>query len=193
MTVVLADTENETLIFAADSAASKGDEIYTIDTPKVFALGSYLFGYAGSYRIGQILRYYVELPEPPEREAERFLVREVVPILRAAVLEQGAAGPGQDFLGEKTALLVGFQGRIWCVGTDLTVTPEPSYAAIGSGRLRAYGAFHALYGAGVGPALRRLELVLEATAEHTTNVRRPWHFLSLGPDGPVTTSSGVLH
>jgi len=128
MTVVLADTQDETLIFAADSAASNGDEIYTVDTPKVFALGSYLFGYTGSYRIGQILRHYVELPEPPEREAERFLVREVVPILRAAVLEQGAAGPGQDFLGEKTALLVGFRSRIWCIGTDLTVTPEAACA-----------------------------------------------------------------
>jgi len=190
MTVVLADTQDETLIFAADSAASNGDEIYTIAMPKVFARGSYLFGYTGSYRIGQILRHYVELPEPPEREAERFLVREAVPILRAAVLEQGAAGPGRDFLGEKTALLVGFRGRTWCIGTDLTVTPEAAYGAIGSGRLRAYGAFHALYAAGVGPARRRLELVLEATAEHTANVRRPWQLVSLGPDGTVETWSG---
>ena len=69
--------------------------------------------------------------------------------------------------------------------------PERAYAAIGSGRLRAYGAFHVLHAAGVGPARRRPELVLEATAEHTANVRRPWHFVSLGPDaaaGPESPS-----
>ncbi len=184
MTVVLADTEDGDLIFAADSAASHGDEIYTVATPKVFALGSYLFGYAGSYRIGQILRHYVELPEPPARDAERFLVREVVPILRDAVREQGAAGPGKAVLGERTALLIGFRGRVWCVGADLTVTPEGAYAAIGSGRLLAYAAFHALDAVGVAPGRRRLELVLQATAKHTASVRRPWRFVTLGRVSP---------
>lgn len=181
MTVVLAETEGRSIIFAADSAGAKGDEIYTIGLPKVFALGPYLFGYTGSYRIGQILRHYVELPDPPEIHPERFLVREAVPILRQAVNDQGAALHGPGFLGEKTAILVAFHGRIWCIGTDLTVLPETSYAAIGSGRLRAYGALHALNAAGVEPARKRLELTLAATAEYTANVRPPWHFASVGP------------
>jgi ATP-dependent protease HslVU (ClpYQ) peptidase subunit len=178
MTIVLAETEDQTVTFAADSAGSWGDEIYTIDLPKAFTLGPYLFGYCGSYRIGQVLRHCLELPEPPASDPEKFLVREVVPILRQAVVDQGAAADGRFFLGEKTTILVAFRGRIWSIGTDLAVFPELSYAAIGSGRLRAYGALHALNAAGVEPARRRLELALTATAEHTANVRPPWHFAS---------------
>jgi len=194
VSIVLGDTEKGSLVFAADSAGATGDEIYTIDTPKVFALGSYLLGYCGSYRVGQVLRHHLELPEPPAGDPERFLVREVVPILRETVAAQcgvadasAASGPIRRHLGEKTALLVGFRGRIWCVGPDLTVTPEPAYAAIGSGRLRAYGALHALHAAGVGPVGRRLELALEATFAFTANVRPPWRFVRLDPDGGVET------
>jgi hypothetical protein len=68
----------------------------------------------------------------------------------------------------------------------LTVVPEFEFgAAIGSGRLRAYGALHALWTAGVEPPMRRLELALEAAAAFTANVRPPWHFVSL-PPGPAT-------
>ena len=55
---------------------------------------------------------------------------------------------------------------------------EPMFAAIGSGRLRAYGALHALQASGTEPVERRLELALEAAAAYTATVRPPWHFVS---------------
>ncbi len=148
MTVVIADTE-ESVVFAADSAAANGSEIYTLDTEKVFKRDGYLFGYCGSYRIGQILRHCVALPEYPDESAdmERFMVRELVPAIRKAVETEGAAGEGRGFLGEQTCILTCVRGQIWTIGPDLTVIRESPFAAIGSGRLRAYPALHALRGA----------------------------------------------
>ncbi len=180
MTCVVGETDGRTIILGADSAAGSGDEIYTIDLPKVFARGGFLFGYCGSYRIGQILRYRVELPEPPSGDLEPFLVRELIPALRRAVIEEGAAGEGNAFLGEKTALLIGCQGELWTIARDLTAVPEADFAAIGSGRLRAYAALYALRTAGVEPSRRRLEVALQAAAAFTSTVRPPWHFVSDG-------------
>ncbi len=69
------------------------------------------------------------------------------------------------------------QGQLWHVGPDLTVLREDEFGAIGSGRIRAYSALHALKVAGVEPAERRLELALETAAKYTTSVRPPWHFV----------------
>jgi len=180
MTCIVGLTDGKTVTFGADSATGMGEEIYTLKVHKAFARGPYLFGVCGSPRVGQILRFRMELPEPPATDLEPFLVRELVPVIRRALAEEGVAGSGQAILGEKTTILVGCRGQLWTICSDLTVVREVAYAAIGSGRLRAYGALHALAAAGVEPARRRLELALEAAAAYTANVRPPWTFVSGG-------------
>jgi ATP-dependent protease HslVU (ClpYQ) peptidase subunit len=185
MTCVGGIEDRRTVILGADSAAAAGDEIYTLDLPKVFARGAYLFGYCGSYRIGQILRYRVELPEPPiAGELEPFFIRELIPAIRHAVEKDGAAGPGRAFLGEKTTILMGCRAQLWCIMSDLTVVPAGPFAAIGSGRLRAYAALHALQAVAIEPAQRRLKLALEASAAFTSSVRPPWVFIRSTPEEP---------
>jgi len=179
MTCVVGETDGTTIYLAADSAGGFGDEMYTIDLPKIFEREGLLFGYCGSYRIGQLLRYRLELPPAPARGAvEPFLVRELVPALRQVVIDEGAAGPERMILGEKTSVVIGCAGEIWCVSRDLTVTPWSPVVAIGSGRHHAYGALYALRLAGVGPVRRRLKLALEAAAQFTPSVRGPWCFLT---------------
>jgi hypothetical protein len=178
MTCVVGSIDGRKLILAADSAGGNGDEIYTLPARKVFAVGPYLFGVCGSYRLAQVLRYRIELPDPPESaDLEAFLVRDLIPALRRAVEQENVVGCGSCSLGQKTCLLLGCRGELWHVGPDFTVLQESPFAAIGSGRLRAYGALHALHAAGVEPAERRLELTLAATAAYTSSVRPPWQFI----------------
>ena len=75
MTCGLGIIEAKTVLLAADSAAAslKNPEIYNLKTAKVFRVGSYGIVYTTSYRLGQILRYETELPEPPEQDLERFM------------------------------------------------------------------------------------------------------------------------
>ncbi len=182
MTLVLGHADGETTTLGADSAMSMEGEVYTMDVRKVFQRGPFLFGVCGSYRVTQILRFQAELPEPPPAaELEPFLVTELAPAIRRAIEEEGVAGSGCAILGEKTALILGCRGRLWFIGNDLTVVPASPFAAIGSGRHRAYGALHALREAGVEPPRRMLELALAAAAKTTPTVRPPWHFVSMGP------------
>ncbi len=179
MTCIVGITDGESVTLGADSAAGTGEEIYTLETRKVFARGPYLFGVSGSFRVGQIMRFRAELPEPPpSTDLEPFLIRELVPAIRRVVTEEGAAGSGPTILGAKTTILLGCRGQLWCVTNNLTVIRESPFAAIGSGRLRAYGALHALQASATEPSRRRLELALEAAAAYTANVRPPWYFIS---------------
>lgn len=189
MTGILGTTDGQTILLGADSAGSNDNgEIYTIPAPKVFGCGSYVMGVAGSYRIAQTLRFKADLPAPPATDLEPFLVRHLVPAIAAAVRADGAACHDHEILGSRTTLLLGCRGQLWYIGPDLTVLPEGSFAAIGSGHIRAYAALYALQAAGVEPARRRVELALEAAAEFTTTVRGPWHFVSLDADGRIISS-----
>ena len=181
MTCVVGTIDGGAIILGADSAAvGEGPEIYTMPEPKVFACGPYLLGVCGSYRVAQVLRYRAELPVPPAgADLESFLVRNLLPVIGDLLeAEGGVVGSSRTFLGERVALLLGCEGQLWHVGSDLTVLPEGEYGAIGSGRLRAYAALHALKAAGVEPARRRLELALETAAKYTATVRPPWHFVA---------------
>ena len=149
---------------------------------KVLVCGPYVVGVCGSYRVAQVLRYQAELPEPPDStDLESFLIRDLAPAVGDLLAAQGVVGSHRTYLGEKVALLLGYRGQLWCIASDLTVLPEVEFGAIGSGRLRAYAALHALRTAGVEPVQRRLELALEAAAKYTGSVRPPWHFVRNGP------------
>ncbi len=181
MTCIVGSIDGHTVILGSDSAAigdPDGSEIYTMPEPKVFACGPYVVGVCGSYRVGQVLRYRADLPEPPTSEDfGAFLVRDLAPAIGDLLETEGVVGSHRTFLGNKVALLIGYQDQLWCIGSDLTVMPEGEFGAIGSGRLRAYAALHALKSAGIEPAQRRIELALEAAAKYTASVRPPWHFV----------------
>ncbi len=182
MTCVVGTIDGQSVILGADSAAvGDGPEIYTPPEPKVFACGQYLFGVSGSYRLAQVLRYRAELPEPPSlADLGSFLVRDLAPAIDGLLEAEGVEGSRRAYLGDKVALLLGYQDQLWHISSDLTMLPEVGFGAIGSGRLRAYAALHALETAGVEPAQRRLELALETAAKYTATVRPPWHFVRGG-------------
>ncbi len=189
MTCVVGSTDGKTIILGADSAASGTDgEIYTTPEPKVFACGPYLFGVCGSYRLAQILRFRADLPEMPAgADVESFLVCELLPAIAATVDAEGITGTSRRYLGDKVALLLGIQGQLWGICSNLALIPETDFGALGSGRHRAYGALYALNVAGLESPHRRLEIALEAAAAYTSTVRPPWHFVSTesNADQPV--------
>jgi hypothetical protein len=179
MTLVLGAEEAQQIVMGADSVAGDADELYSYPgLEKIFERGPYLVGCCGFARVGQVLQHLVEWPDPPTKgELMPFLVHELVPEIRRAVEDAGAATEGRSFLGEKTVLLIGLQGQLWCMGSDLLVIRTHGVACIGSGRHRAYPTMHALQAAGVEPAQKRIAMTLEATAAYTARVGPPFRFL----------------
>ncbi len=173
MTCIVAITDGKRTVMGADSAAGSTDnpEIYDFATSKLFQKGEYLVGVCGSYRSGQLARYEMEWPDPPEdpAELEGFLVREVVKKLRELYKEAGHVPP------PTAAAMVAIRGRIFVIGNDNSVGSLANpWCAIGSGRHTAYGALHVLASLDLGLE-EKVSRALAAAQAHTSNVREPLH------------------
>lgn len=182
MTCIVAISDGKRIVMGADSAASTPDnpEIYSFSISKVFAKGEYLIGICGSYRAGQIARFEMDWPEPPEPGAdfEEFMVRHVVKAIQRNLVDAGFAGPTE---GTRAAqFVIGLRGQIFTTAGDFTVgSQNVPWQAIGSGRHHAYGALHALadFDLDLEDKVRR---ALGAAQSHTSNVREPFRILSVG-------------
>ena len=186
MTLVLAMVDDQGNIHAgADSAIGGENEIYEFHEPKVFIKGPYLLGYCQSARLGQVLRYHFDAPEPPpgEEDLNGFMVATFVPALRHVLEAHGAMTPGLAEMPQGSVVLVGYRGQLWCIATNLTVTQMTPRAAIGSGRNHAYGALHALMASGAESPGRIIELAMEAASKHAPHVRPPFRFLEMPAAG----------
>lgn len=178
MTCIVAVTDGVRTVIGADSAASFPDshELYDFAIDKIFATGEYLVGVCGSYRSGQVARYEMEWPAPPEPGAdlERFMVTEVMPRLRQSCLAGGHEAP------PKAQLMIALRGRIFTLGNDNCVASLAApFMAIGSGRLPAYGALHVLAGRELSLE-DKVRTALEVAQTYTANVREPFQLLSVG-------------
>ncbi|MCP4656759.1 MAG: hypothetical protein GY856_15205 [bacterium] len=177
MTCIVGIAEGGTVLLAGDSAAAslKDQEIYSVKNSKVFEVGLYLFGYTTSYRLGQILRYETEFPKPPADDLERFMATAFVSAIRRSLAVSGF----ERGLGEHGSILVGVNGQLFVIGTDLQVlSGATSYLAVGSGRRVAYGALYALEDSGKSPR-ERAEIALRAAQSFTPGVREPFIFVQV--------------
>ncbi len=179
MTTVIAVEEHARVIMGADSAAGKPEEYYVFrHLEKIARCGRYLIGHCGNARIGQVLHHLVEWPEPPSSgPLAPFLIREVMPEVRRAVQDAGAAQEGRCILGDTTVVLLAVRGELYVVCADLTVIRSDGLACIGCGRHAAYPAMEALELSGVEPARKRIETALEIVARRVPVVEPPFRFL----------------
>ena len=175
MTCIVGIAENGKTLLGADSAAASlsAGEIYSLRNAKVFRSGAYALGFTTSYRLGQILRYETELPEPPDANLERFMATAFVEALRRAFAAQGY----QRELGPKGSILIGVRGQLFTLGAELQVMSEDKpYAAVGSGRHTAYGALFALEDRDLKPR-RRAAIALGAAQQFHPDVREPFVYV----------------
>lgn len=161
MTVVAALVTPQGAWMGADSLASNDNVCATTATPKIARFGDLLIGYAGSFRAGQQFFKVAQKIAQPTLEG----------LLGAVKADD------QDW-----NLLVIEHGRIYEVMSDLAVIEARkedgvSYSAIGDGQAVALGALYIE----AEPSSDESSLMrcLEASAEHTTTVRKPFLILGL--------------
>lgn len=186
MTTIVAVRCSDRIVMGGDSAGCNSSGLVELRSdPKVFKRDGYLMGYTTSFRMGQILRYWAELPEPSKSgDLHAFMVRDFIPAIRDAYLEHGFAktfGRGET-KGEKNysesgqawggQFLVGVRESLFIVHEDFQVgEPLLPHFAIGSGALVAFGALFAT--ADLAPE-ERVQIALESAVEHTSCVRPPF-------------------
>lgn len=161
-----------------DSAGVGSDWSLTIRRDeKLFTRDPYVLGFAGSFRMGQLVRYSFDPPVPHRADLPRFMATEFITALRTCLTDGGWTANADDDDG----LLVGVAGRLFSIPIpDLQVgESRDGYDAIGSGADLARGALYSTRGAVLGPEYR-LRVALEAAEHGCAGVRQPFVYVTGG-------------
>jgi len=177
MTAIVGLTRRGSVFIGGDSAGLCGLSLSVRADAKVFRNGGYLFGFTSSFRMGQLIRYALSLPEP-DGDLDRFMVTKFVDGLRDCLKSGGWARKEEEQeLGG--TFLVGVRGRLFTVYDDYQVAKAADgYAAVGSGDSVALGALYATAGRGMRPRAR-IDLALRAAERFSAGVRGPFVCLRL--------------
>ena len=180
MTCIVAVKHKDKVVLGGDSALvdlSNGNKV-KLNTPKVFQCFSYIIGYAGSARMGQLLQNYFMPSDPPENSNELTLhmVTTFVDELRALAEEKGLRlDASNEEANDFAQIIVGVNGRIFVIEEDWQASEWAyDYAAIGSGSSAALGSLYTTSKLGVDPEIR-VRYALMAATEHTLTVSEPYH------------------
>lgn len=180
MTCVIGLETPDGVWIGADSAGSTpyGSQTLRADT-KVFRHGPMLFGFCGSYRMGQLLRFNLELtPQPAGMKDYEYMVRHVIEDVRDC-LKYG----GFTWVEKNTEtggnFLVAYNDRLYEVEEDFQVgVSSRSYVAIGSGGEVASGAM-AILSDGDLPPTKQIKRALKVASEHDAFVAPPFVVMKL--------------
>ena len=183
MTCIVATRERGSVTIGADSLGASGYDYEIRKDPKVGCVGPYIFGYSGSFRIGQVLLYDFDPPEPAYKTASYlypFMVTEFVGKLRETLKCAGVMEIKDSVEEMESAdFCVGIHGQIFYVQSDLQVGwPSQAYAAIGCGAPYALGAMHLAYKHLGKRGETLLWSGLEAAEAFSAAVRSPFVFES---------------
>lgn len=145
MTCIIGLEYEGKVYIGGDSCGSAGWEKGVISRqPKVFRVGALLVGYSGSMRQLNLLRHQVTIGllglETTTQLPEEYIVTRFVPAARQCFIDNGMMGKADDVENINGMMLVGMQGELYQIGSQLDVTHyKRGYCAIGSGGDYALG------------------------------------------------------
>lgn len=182
MTCIVGIVENGRVWIGGDSAGVAGNHCEIQKDPKVFRRGPFLMGYTDSFRMGQLLRYDLELPALPtgRRDLHEWMVSDLVPAIRELFRVGGFMTKEKDREQGGFFLIGGF-GRLFEIDRNYAVCePIHLFTATGCGYTYALGSMHTTKGCGAYVARVRIKQALAAAVEFSTGVRGPFTIRSVG-------------
>jgi ATP-dependent protease HslVU (ClpYQ) peptidase subunit len=182
MTCIVAIKKDSVVYMGADSAGVAGYDLVVRNDPKIYQVGEFLFGFTGSFRMGQLLGY--SMPKLIKEEAmpiHQFMVTTFIDTVRQ-VLKDGGFASKKDENESGGTFLVGYRGHLFCVEGDYQVGEvAQDYCAVGCGAQIALGSLYTSpYADRIDEPEQRLRIALEAAQEFSAGVRAPFIFRSIG-------------
>lgn len=128
---------------AADREVSSGWQKQYHEAPKLWTAEQYAFGASGCMRTAQIIKHFATWPKyrPDEDEDfEKFLVKSIVPAVRAAASGAGVMRSDSGVETLPTTLLLATGARLAEIsGNGCVLVENSGRSAIGSGYAEALG------------------------------------------------------
>lgn len=176
MTCVVALKKDNSILLGADSAASGNNRIVQRKDKKVFKRRGIGFGFAGSFRIGPLIKYQLKIPKRPanmynEEYVFNCLLGEIIKLLKANRLVK------KNMM--ECNLLIAYSGQVYKVDSDFQIElVEDDYAAIGDGEDVALGALFALKDSEMTEN-EKAEIALKASSKYCTTVSEPFNYIEV--------------
>jgi len=164
-----------------DSAGVGGYEIRTRSDEKVFRNGPMLIGYTSSFRMGQLLRYSLVIPEhrTKKKTDHEYMCTDFVDAVMK-LFEDKKYGKVKSGEQEGGSFLVGYNGKLYAIYDDFQVAEQSlNFESVGCGEQIAVGALYATRNIKMSPR-KRVMLALEAAEEMSAGVRGPFVIKKLG-------------
>lgn len=179
MTCIVGVQKKDVVWIGGDSAGTATNMNQRVRADKkVFIRGEFIFGFCGSFRMGQLLQYTLKLPKHPSGKSDfEYLVNEFVTAVRSCLTSENKTTDNKDD-ALYPYFLFGYRGQLYGIQGDYQVAkPADGFDAMGSGGDIAMGAMHA--SAKDGNCRRRILQALEASARGNAAVRPPFHVMNL--------------
>lgn len=142
--------------------------------------GEFIMGFSGSFRIGQLLRYALDVPEQSQKKDDMaYMVTDFVDAIRNMQRDKGVLKKENEIEEHEGAFLVGYKGKLYVIESDFQVgKPIENFTAIGCGAQVALGSMYATRNLNLSP-INRIELALHAAEQYSAGVRNPFLVLNL--------------
>lgn len=181
MTCIAGWLEKGKVWMGADSAGVAGWDLTVRADPKLFKVGEeFLIGATSSFRMLQLLRYQIEIPEHPQGMDDfEYMVRHFVEAVRLT-FDEFKFGKREGNAGDEGGwFIVGYRGGLYVIQSDFQVAvSQAPFAAVGCGAHFALGALDALRSVQMDPDAR-LRAVLTTAENWSAGVRGPFLILNL--------------
>jgi hypothetical protein len=176
VTCIVGLVDGDKVWIGGDSAGVGGYDLTVRADEKVFRNGPMLFGFTTSFRMGQLLRYALTIPDhDPRAPIEKYMATTFVDAVRTCLKDHGWASKKYDS-EEGGQFLVGYRGHLFYIGSDYQIGRSlDGFDAVGCGADVARGA---LFATPDLPAKVRLETALSAAERCSAGVRGPFHILA---------------
>lgn len=181
MTCIVGLVTEGKVFMGGDSAGVGGYSLTVRADEKVFVKGEFIMGFTSSFRMGQLLRYKLDIPyHKPEIETYEYMVTEFVEAVRSC-LKTGGFARSENGEERGGTFLVGYRGELFMIDGDFQVgKPMHDYDAVGCGSDIAKGSlFTSGRLADVGPQ-ERIRDALRAAEQFSAGVRGPFNIVTVG-------------
>ena len=161
----------------------KNSKMFKVNIRRSDGLIEALIGFAGCFRVPQILKHAFRVPEWTHGSAESYLVSTFIPE-SIKTLAKNDMGTRDSPFGS-CQLIVAIDSHIFVIESNGQVLESANrFSAIGSGADVAMGAAHALLGS-EEPSWIIAEKALYAAEAFKSTVRRPFHIEYIMPAVPI--------
>jgi len=181
MTCIVGLVEDGKVWIGGDSAGVSGLDLRVRADEKVFVRSNMIFGFTGSFRLGQILRFTFN---PPDQSVGcddyAYLCGPFIDALIRHLKDKGFARI-KDGEVEGGTFLLGYKGSLYCIYDDFQVAKSvDNFHAVGCGDDYALGALEVLMTkeSDVSPS-NKLKIALKVAEKFSAGVRRPFIVRSL--------------